>query len=590
MRRTPVDKRRGAKAELPDRATATAPTAGAERRPDGPQLGETLVAGGVIAPSQLNEALLQQPTSGKRIGTLLVELGALSERKLAEMLSPHLGVQVVDLRQEQPEPAVVSLLPEATARALTAIPIRDHAGKLEVAVADPLDGKVLSELAASTGKSVRLLLAAPSDIVRAIDNSYRALTDVDDLIETFQTTEALRRETEELPRSASDEAPVVRVVSLILTQALRDRSSDVHIEPQEDRVRVRFRIDGALHDVVALPAKMGPAVISRLKIMAGMNIVERRRSQDGQIVTEVDGRPVDVRVNTSPTIWGEKAVLRILDRSRSLHRLDDLGMPDATHAAFGRLVRSPFGMVVCAGPTGSGKTTTLYATLAEINQSEANITTIEDPVEYVFPSINQIQINEQAGITFANGLRAILRQDPDIILVGEIRDVETARIAVQSALTGHLVLSSIHATDAPSALLRFVDMGIEPYLIASSVIGVVSQRLVRRICEHCRVEYMPPVEELAFYHEAGGPEKLEFTQGEGCNFCARTGYQSRIGVYELLPVSDEVKQHLVIRSSHDEIRDVMINRGVRSLLDEGLRLVADDVTTIAEIMRSIYST
>jgi type IV pilus assembly protein PilB len=334
---------------------------------------------------------------------------------------------------------------------------------------------------------------------------------------------------------------------------------------------------------------MGPAIISRLKIMASLNIVERRRAQDGTIATEIDGRSLDIRVNTTPTIWGEKAVLRILDRKRTLLTLDDLGMPTGVHEVYSKMVRAPYGMLICAGPTGCGKTTTLYATLNEVNDTKSNITTVEDPVEFVFPSINQIQINEQAGITFAGGLRSILRQDPDIILVGEIRDVETARLAVQSALTGHFVLSSIHATDAASALHRFVDMGIERFLIASSVSVVVSQRLVRRICNHCRVPLTPSAEELAFFQGAGGPQKTQFSHGEGCNFCAGTGYQDRIGVYELLRVTDEMRRLVLASAPHGELKQLAITQGMRTLLDEGVRLVTEDMTTIAEIMRNIYA-
>ncbi len=286
-----------------------------------------------------------------------------------------------------------------------------------------------------------------------------------------------------------DDAPVVQVVGRILTQAMRDRASDVHIEPSELGIRVRYRIDGALKEVLTLPSSMGVGLISRIKIMAGMNIVERRRPQDGQLRTEIDGKEVDVRVATVATIWGEKCVMRLLDRTRSVLRLSELGMPKEAADTYSAFVRAPFGMVLCAGPTGSGKTTTLYATLTEIADGARNVMTIEDPVEYVFPSINQIQTNEQAGLTFATGLRSILRQDPDVILVGEIRDVETARIAVQSALTGHFVLSSLHATDSVSALHRFLDMGIESFLVASSVIGIVGQRLVRRICPSCKVAY-----------------------------------------------------------------------------------------------------
>ncbi len=313
----------------------------------------------------------------------------------------------------------------------------------------------------------------------------------------------------------SDNAPVVQVVDNILTQAVRDRASDVHIEPSQDVIYVRFRIDGALKDVLELPSTMGVGLISRIKIMAEINIVEKRRSQDGQFTTTIDGKDTDVRVATVATIWGEKCVMRILDKNRSVLRLNDLGMPVDTHETYSKLVRAPFGMVLCAGPTGSGKTTTLYATLSEVSDRSRNVMTIEDPVEFTFPKINQIQTNEQAGLTFATGLKSILRQDPDVILVGEIRDVETARIAVQSALTGHFVLSSLHGNDSVSALHRFLDMGIESFLIASSVIAIVGQRLVRRICPSCKTSYTPTKEELTFYEESGGPPKTDFCHRRG---------------------------------------------------------------------------
>ena len=337
------------------------------------------------------------------------------------------------------------------------------------------------------------------------------------------------------------------------------------------------------------PPEMGPGVVSRVKIMAGMNIVERRRPQDGQLTVELDGRSVDVRVSTVATIWGEKCVLRLLDKTRSLLKLDDLGMPPETHQRFSTMFRAPFGMVLCAGPTGSGKTTTLYATLSEIDESYRNIMTIEDPVEYVFPGINQIQTNEQAGLTFATGLRSILRQDPDVILVGEIRDVETARIAVQSALSGHFVLSSLHATDSVSALHRFLDMGIESFLISSSVIGIVGQRLVRRICPSCKAPHKPTDEELAFYEQSGGPPKDTFFEGEGCNFCAGTGYRERIGVFELLRITPELKRLIVGWATQDELRRLAQQQGMRTLQEEAVALIARDVTTIAEVVRSIYA-
>jgi type IV pilus assembly protein PilB len=334
---------------------------------------------------------------------------------------------------------------------------------------------------------------------------------------------------------------------------------------------------------------MGPAIVSRIKILGGMNIVERRRPQDGQISTEIEGRGVDIRVSTTAIVGGEKVVLRLLDKSRPLFKLGQLGMPEDMSARYSALLRSPYGMVICAGPTGSGKTTTLYGSLGELNDPERNIMTIEDPVEYSFPSINQIQINEQAGITFAGGLKSILRQDPDVILVGEVRDVETARIAVQSALTGHFVLSSLHATDAASALHRLLDMGIETFLIASSVTAVLSQRLVRRVCEHCREEYHPPPEELAFLGSIGGARPANgFVRGAGCNFCSHTGYLERVGVYEMLTVTEGIRELILDRASHTEIRKLARYEGMRVLQEEAARLVEAGVTNIAEVVRSIY--
>ncbi len=425
--------------------------------------------------------------------------------------------------------------------------------------------------------------------------NYRAIGELDHLVRTFEAVEETRRRPQAAPTQTTnedvvaDDAPVVQVVGRILTQAMRDRASDVHIEPTDGVIRVRYRIDGALKEVLTLPASMGVGLVSRIKIMAGMNIVERRRPQDGQLRTEIDGREVDVRVSTLATIWGEACVMRVLDRTRSVMRLSDLGMPADSGARYTEFVKAPFGMVLCAGPTGSGKTTTLYATLSEISDPSRNVMTIEDPVEYVFPSVNQIQTNEQAGLTFATGLRSILRQDPDVILVGEIRDVETARIAVQSALTGHFVLSSLHATDSVSALHRFLDMGIESFLVASSVIGIVGQRLVRRICPSCREVYELSDEERSFYEGSEGPEKTEFVRGAGCNFCSGTGYQGRIGVYELLSVTPEIKRLVVGWATQDELRRLAERQGMRSLRQEAINLVAQDVTTVSEVIRSIYA-
>jgi type IV pilus assembly protein PilB len=572
-------------AAAPARATSTAVL----DRPDDWQLiGDLLVNRQSITATQLNEALLQQNASGKRIGSLLVELGALDEHDLAEALAEQLDLSLINLSEESPQAEAVALVPESIARAYVCVPMARTAEGLDVAVADP-NAELLALLQSTTGLTVTLLIAPLSEVQRAIDQSYRTLTGIDEFITEFQKTAVSRKGPALTSESAAGDAPVVQVVNKIITQALRDRASDVHIEPQDNRLRIRFRIDGALHDVLALPTEIGPAVTSRLKIMAGMNIVERRRPQDGQIAMDVDGRAVDIRVATTGVIWGEKVVLRVLDKSRPLYKLSDLGMPTDTHAEFTKLAKSPFGMVLCAGPTGSGKTTTLYATMSQINESQRNIMTIEDPVEYVFPSINQIQMNEQAGLSFANGLKSILRQDPDVILVGEIRDVDTARIATQAALTGHFVLSSLHATDAVAALHRFLDMGIESFLIASSVLGVVGQRLMRRTCTHCKKPYKPSAEELGFYNESGGRPKTKFYQGTGCNFCSGTGFSDRIGVYELLKVTPEIKRLVVGWATQDELRRMAVKQGMRTLLDEAIALIEQDLTTIPEVIRNIYT-
>jgi type IV pilus assembly protein PilB len=563
---------------------------------NGSRFGELLLRKQLVARAPLLEAILAQTTGGKRLGALLVEAGAISDRQLAEALSEHLNVALADLRTDRPDRAAVDLLPEHTARELVAVPLRFDGDTLEIVVADPTP-EVTGLLRQATGRDVRLLVGPAADIRRVIDITYRALGAIDSQVQAFTLGDKAKRSaasahvTQAAPAGA--DAPVIQVVNLLIAQALRDRASDIHIEPQDNQLRVRFRVDGALHDVTHLPTEMAPAMVSRLKIMAGMNIVERRRPQDGQTSLEIDGRALDVRVASTPTVFGEKVTLRLLDKSKPLFRAAELGMPLDTHQAFEKLVRSPFGMVVCVGPTGSGKTTTLYATLSELNSVERNIMTIEDPVEYILPSINQIQINETSGVSFANGLRSILRQDPDVILVGEIRDAETARIAVQSALTGHLVLTSLHATDTAAAVHRFLDMGIEAFLVASSMVAVVGQRLIRRICQSCKVPAVPTDEELAFWLEAGGlkewPDKDKFWAGEGCNFCAGTGFEDRVGVYELLRITPEVKRLIVGWATQEEIRRMAIAQGMRTLLHEGLALVAADVTTISEVIRVIYA-
>jgi type IV pilus assembly protein PilB len=576
-------------------AHAAGPSAGGVSSGPPPRkgmLGQLLVKRGIVTDEQIGAALALQATSGKRLGELLVDIGALDERSLVDALADYFDMPVTHLRRDAPDPAALALVPEHLAREHLAIPVHIDGDGLRVAVAQPSDD-LRFLLTETTGHSVRLQLAPMSDIRWAIDRSYQAIGGVDKMVQAFEAVEGTRRRDTRSEKadavSVSADAPVVQVVNSILTQAIRDRASDVHIEPSQDVIFVRFRIDGALKDVLELPVAMGMGLVSRIKIMAGIDIVEKRRAQDGQFTSNVDGVDTDVRVATVATIFGESCVMRILDKKRSVLRLGELGMPADTHETFARMVRSPFGLVLCAGPTGSGKTTTLYATLSEVAERDRKIMTIEDPVEFVFPMLSQIQTNDSAGLTFASGLKAVLRQDPDVILVGEIRDVETARIAVQSALTGHFVLSSVHGTDSVSALHRFLDMGIESFLISSSVLAIVGQRLLRRICPSCKTRYTPTTEEMAFYEENGGPPKSDFYFGAGCNFCGGIGYLDRIGVYELLRMTPEIKRLVVGWATQDELRRMAEKQGMRTLRDEAIDLVVHDTSTISEVMRSIYS-
>ena len=469
-------------------------------------LGGLLVEQGSITPEQLDEALAEQAEDGGRIGEILLRRGALAEAALARGLAEQLDLPVIDLRLRTPQPEALALLPEAMVRKYRALPMALADDELYVAIDGPIADSVLTELRETAGVHVLLVISPASDIDTVIDRSYSALHGLEQYTEAFGAEENFRARS----RSARRGARRQRAGRAGGARASSRRPSATARPTSTSSRRTRRSGSGSASTArCTTPPTCRPrsaqALVSRIKIMADMNIVERRRAQDGQFEATVDGNALDVRVATTATIWGEKAVLRLLDKSTFAARARPRsGMQPETGERFSKLIRSPFGMVICAGPTGSGKTTTLYAALSEINDPSRNITTIEDPVEYVFPSINQIQINEQAGITFAGGLKSILRQDPDVILVGEIRDVETARIAVQSALTGHLVLSSLHATDATSALHRFVDMGIEPFLVASSVLGVVAQRLVRRICSACREPYEPRADELAFYEAWGG--------------------------------------------------------------------------------------
>ncbi len=571
---------------LKGRNTKTeAPVVAAPSDEDDERLGRILVASGRVQPYQLDAVRDQDGPLVARI----VASGAITDDVLARTLGEYHGVPLADFRTLTPAPEALALLTREQATTLQVLPLAVDDEAVTVAVLDPAPER-MAVVAAVLERSVRAAVVTQRDLERGLATSYRATQEVGGQVQAFEARDALRREAAGLENvTVNEEAPVVRVVQSIITQALRDRASDIHVEPTGERVRVRYRIDGALTEVLDLPASIGPAIVSRVKILGGMNIVERRRPQDGQISLDIEGREVDIRVSTTAVVGGEKVVMRVLDKSRPLFKLEQLGMPADTAERYSALIRSPFGMVICAGPTGGGKTTTLYASLGELNSPEKNLMTIEDPVEYTFDSINQIQINEQAGITFAGGLKSILRQDPDVILVGEIRDVDTARIAVQSALTGHFVLSSLHATEAVSALYRLLDMGIEAFLIASSVSAVVAQRLVRRSCTSCLEPYQPSPDELAFLHTFGGEEPIGgFQHGTGCHFCAHTGYLERIGVYEMLVVTDEVRELIVDRAPHDQMRKLARSQGMRTLQEQAAQLVTHGTTTAAEVMRSIY--
>ncbi|MGZ4691381.1 MAG: GspE/PulE family protein [Acidimicrobiia bacterium] len=555
-----------------------------------PRLGDILVDNGWAERATVEHAVERAPT--RRLGETLIADGLVDEITLARAVSEQSGIQVVDIREHPADPEATRMVSQYEAHALEVFPYGVVNGELQVAIADPFDPELHALLQKLPVPVVHLTLGVPSHVRARVNQTYRALSEVSTDIDAFNDsdvgTDAAATAQENAATAIVDDAPVIQVVNKIVTQALRDRASDVHIEPNNEDVRVRFRIDGALQEVLTLPIDMGPALVSRIKIMAEMNIVERRRPQDGQFEMAIDGRTLDVRVSTTSTIWGEKTVLRLLDRTRSLFRLSELGMSPVMSARYSRIVQSPFGMVIVSGPTGSGKTTTLYATLTEINRPDINVMTIEDPVEYVFPRVNQIQISEQAGLTFATGLKSILRQDPDVILVGEVRDVETARIAVQSALTGHLVLSSVHAIDSISATYRLLDMGVEAFLITSAIVGVVAQRLVRRICTSCVEEYDPLPQHIELYRNLGGAWKTRWVRGAGCTMCSGSGFYDRIGVYEVLTLTDEVREAIIEGRTPRVARQIAVHQGLRTLQAEAMDLVANDMTTIDEALRHVF--
>lgn len=554
--------------------------------------GQALVQAGYLSAEKL--ATLLQEANGDLIefSNFALTRHAVGRNELAQAVGAACQVPVGDSSVGELDEEIVNKVPEEICREHKVIAIAESPEGLVLYAVDPSPWRRQQVEAAAGGLRFAWRASDHKTVTSFIEQMFRTSSNLDDLVSTFAGEELQRKEAEKKGGEVNldDQSPVVQLVAKIVSQALRDRTSDIHIEPLDDRLRIRFRVDGHLVEAFSLPLSAHNALTSRLKIMSEMNIVEKRAPQDGQFSTKVDGKELDVRVASVATVFGEKIVMRLLDKSKSMVGLGELGMPKETYHTYSKLVHAPFGMVICAGPTGAGKTTTLYATLLEINSTGKNVTTVEDPVEYVFPGINQVQTNEKAGLTFATGLKALLRQDPDTILVGEIRDADTARIAIQSALTGHFVLSSLHGTDAVAALHRLLDMGIEAFLVASAIVGVVSQRLIRKMCDNCKEPYEPGAEELAVFRQhSGGSEKTSFFQGAGCSYCSGTGYRDRIGVYELLRITPEIRRLIVGWATTEELRRLAVAQGMRTMLREAMQLVEDDVTTVPEVVRTLFA-
>jgi len=553
------------------------------------KLGEMLVEAGLLTPEQLDRALEEAGQLQKRLGEYLVEERLVTPEDVAMTLSLQLKLPIIDLRRHPVQPEAVRLIPEEYARRHDLIPIEVSDSVLVVVMADPANIQVLEDLKTQARMAIQSAVGILSDIREAINRNYRASGEIEEQISRVAPEVAEPAVEEAVTPDLIAQTPIVRTLDLLIAQAVRDRASDIHLEPQERNLRVRYRIDGILHEVQILPLSVHPPLVSRLKVMAGMNIAERRRPQDGQFSIRVEEKEVDFRVATSDSAHGEMVVLRVLDKSLSLLALTELGFLPEALERYSQMLRTPFGMILVGGPTGSGKTTTLYASVNQLDRGERNIVTIEDPIEYHFEGVNQIQVNPRADITFAGGLRAIMRLDPDVILVGEIRDDDTARMATQAALTGHLVLSSIHANDALGVLFRLLDLGVEPFLISSALVGAVSQRMVRRVCPHCRsLSEVPPDERQVYELELGErPEKLYY--GAGCNSCANTGYLGRTGVFEVLMLSEELRRMLLRGASAGEMRAQATSEGMAPMRRSAMLNVQQGITTPYEVIRNIFT-
>ncbi len=542
------------------------------------RLGDILAESGVISQKQLEDALDEQKKNKKRLGEILISKGILDEDAIADVLSNQLRLERVRLRNTVISPDVVRIIPESVARRYNIVPVSLHGDTLKVAFSDPLDVKAQDELSFLTGYKIEPVVASPSEISQTIENLYSIKEEARRLVESIAANKR-----EAAPEVEGEEdAPVVKLVNYIISRAVEERASDIHFEPQEDGLLIRYRVDGLLRYVEQFSLDMALPVVSRLKIMAGMDIAEKRLPQDGRVVLKVGGKDVDIRISTLPTVYGEKVVLRLLDRTSILIGLEKLGLLEDDMKKIVQMISRPYGMLLVTGPTGSGKTTTLYSILNRLAKEEYNVVTVEDPVEYELKGINQVQVNEKAGLLFSTALRSILRQDPDIIMVGEIRDYETAELAVRAALTGHFVLSTLHTNDAPGALTRLVDMGVEPFLIASSVVGVVAQRLVRKICEQCKEPYLPAPEVIT---ENNLPEGTLLYRGKGCEHCRFSGYRGRTAIFEVMKMSEQISALVMKKASSGEVRQVAIGEGMKTLFENGKEKVISGITTLEEVLR-----
>ena len=571
------------------------------------RLGQVLLDGGFLTPEQLTEAEEIMTREGKRLTTVLQDKGWTSRDTLTTVLSFHLKVPVADPRLVEVDPSAIRLIPEAMATEANVLPLStDRDGTLRVLMEDPGDFDTINRLATLTGRQIKAVLPLGEGLEELVRRNYAASGDLNTSISMAVEAEAAGTAITGVPREADgfdgadgggmglltgrnlSQAPVAHAVDMITLQAVKIEASDVHLRPGQDSSKVLYRVDGVLHEGPVVPLTLHEGMVSRIKVMANMDITETRRPQDGHFTMTFGERHVDFRVSTTPTTWGELMVIRALYRDEGLKPLNELGMEGATLTAFRRVLRSPYGMVLVSGPTGDGKTTTLYASITELIDGRSNIITIEEPIEYRLDNINQVEVNRAAGMDFARGLRSILRLDPDIILVGEIRDTETAAMAVDSALTGHLVLSAIHANNAAGAAVRLVDLDVEPFLVGSSLAGVEAQRLARRVCEHCKTLREPSAMEAIAYEQIMQGEAVEFYEGEGCNLCGHTGYQGRVGIFEFMQITEDLRRLIAQKSTADEVRAQALREGMVPLEKAGMMLVKEGITTISEVMRATF--